>query len=110
MLVGRHSGADVRLPLPDVSRRHCRCLFIDGTWHVLDLNSLNGLWVNDEPVQQAVMRQGDQVRIGGFTFTVDLSARQADPVTEIETEDGPRHAILKAPPPHRDAVERRRAS
>jgi FHA domain-containing protein len=110
MVMGRHSGADVRLPLPDVSRRHCRCLFIDGTWHILDLNSMNGLYVNDAPVQQAVLHQGDQLRIGGFTFTVDLSARQADPMTEIETDDSPRHAILKALPPPHDAMERRRAS
>src|SRR5262249_10640416 len=53
MVIGRHTGADVRLPLPDVSRRHCRCLFIDGTWHILDLSSLNGVWVNETPVQQA---------------------------------------------------------
>jgi pSer/pThr/pTyr-binding forkhead associated (FHA) protein len=110
MVIGRHTGADVRLPLPDVSRRHCRCLFIDGTWHILDLNSLNGVWVNERPVQQAVLRQGDNVHIGGFTFTVDLSARQIDPVTEVEAEDSPRRAILKAPPPHREAIERRRAS
>jgi hypothetical protein len=30
VLVGRHSCADVRLPLPDVSRRHCRLVFVGG--------------------------------------------------------------------------------
>jgi pSer/pThr/pTyr-binding forkhead associated (FHA) protein len=110
MVLGRHTGADVRLSLPDVSRRHCRCLFVDGNWHILDLNSMNGVWLNDTPVQQAVLRQGDVVRIGGFAFKVDLSARQLDPVTEVETDDSPRRAILKAPPPHRDGLERRRAS
>src|SRR2546423_3973024 len=32
MLLGRHSGADLRLPMPDVSRRHCRFVFQDGVW------------------------------------------------------------------------------
>ena len=32
VLVGRHSSADVRLPLPDVSRRHCRLVFGKGCW------------------------------------------------------------------------------
>src|SRR6266436_2874985 len=35
MLLGRHSTADLRLPLPDVSRRHCRFLYQDGVWQVL---------------------------------------------------------------------------
>jgi pSer/pThr/pTyr-binding forkhead associated (FHA) protein len=111
MLLGRHSEADVRLPLPDVSRRHCRCLFTDGGWRVIDLNSLNGLWVNGEPVLQAELRQDDLLNIGGFTFAVDLSAGQTDPATEVEGEDGPLRAIFKVlPPPDPEAIRRRRAS
>jgi pSer/pThr/pTyr-binding forkhead associated (FHA) protein len=72
MLLGRHSDADVRLPLPDVSRRHCRFTFSGSRWQVHDLNSLNGVFVNGERVQQATLRGGDALRIGGFTFTVDL--------------------------------------
>src|SRR5205814_6955438 len=44
ILVGRHSEVDVRLPLPDVSRRHCRFVYADGNWQVFDLKSLNGLF------------------------------------------------------------------
>src|SRR5579872_4263887 len=73
MVVGRHSDADVRLPLPDVSRWHCRFLCVEGCWQVIDLNSLNGVYVNEEAVQQAALQHGDRVRIGGFTFAVDLS-------------------------------------
>jgi pSer/pThr/pTyr-binding forkhead associated (FHA) protein len=73
-LVGRHSEADVRLPLPDVSRRHCRFLWRDDSWEVVDLHSLNGVFVNGEPVHRAVLRQGDRVRIGGFTFVVELGS------------------------------------
>src|SRR5215475_6553132 len=46
MLLGRHSEADIRLPLPDVSRRHCRIVLHDGQWHIFDLDSLNGIFVN----------------------------------------------------------------
>lgn len=73
ILLGRHSQADVRLPLPDVSRRHCRFFFGQGVWQVLDLNSLNGVFVNGEPVRQATLRQGDLIRIGGFIFAVDVN-------------------------------------
>src|SRR5262249_52490210 len=46
VILGRHTSADVRLPLPDVSRQHCRFVFSEGLWHVYDLNSLNGIYVN----------------------------------------------------------------
>jgi pSer/pThr/pTyr-binding forkhead associated (FHA) protein len=84
ILLGRHSQADVRLPLPDVSRRHCRFLFGQGVWQVIDLNSLNGVFLNGEPVRQATLRQGDLIRIGDFIFAVDLNG--ADTTARSETE------------------------
>ena len=76
-LIGRHSDADVRLALPDVSRRHCRFVFADGTWQVLDLDSLNGVWVNGERLQQATLMANDFVRIGSLTFLVELGQETA---------------------------------
>jgi pSer/pThr/pTyr-binding forkhead associated (FHA) protein len=72
VLVGRHSDADVRLSLPDVSRRHCRLVFAAGRWQIFDLNSLNGTFVNGERVQQATLAAGDLLRIGGVLFAVEL--------------------------------------
>jgi hypothetical protein len=72
LVVGRHSEAGLRLPLPDVSRRHCRFSFNSGTWTITDLNSLNGVQVNGHSVHQATLENGDQVRIGGFTFTIQI--------------------------------------
>jgi pSer/pThr/pTyr-binding forkhead associated (FHA) protein len=73
-IVGRHTEADVRLPLPDVSRRHCRLLFREGGWRITDLNSLNGVQLNDESILEAPLEQDDRLRIGGFHFVVDLAA------------------------------------
>jgi predicted component of type VI protein secretion system len=107
MLVGRHSEADIRLPLPDVSRRHCRFLWAEGCWQVIDLNSLNGVFVNDEKVRQAHLQQGDRVRIGGFTFTVDLPV--PDDAEAGEPEGLIRHFFHSLPSPH-DNHQQRRAS
>src|SRR5262245_50434347 len=92
MVAGRHSEADIRLPLPDVSRRHCRFAWSDGRWQVSDLGSLNGLWVNDCHVQQATLAQGDRVRIGGFTFVVYLHDTEGEPSL---------YSLFKALPPPR---------
>jgi pSer/pThr/pTyr-binding forkhead associated (FHA) protein len=99
MLVGRHSEADVRLPLPDVSRRHCRFVFGEGRWQVIDLGSLNGVFVNDEAVVQAVLQPGDTVRIGGFHFVVELASSGSP----VEDADHLARSIFRIPP-------RRRAS
>ncbi len=69
---GRHSDADVRLPLPDVSRRHCRFVYAEGRWEVIDLDSLNGVFVNGERVRRWALRHRDRVGLGGFVFEVDL--------------------------------------
>jgi pSer/pThr/pTyr-binding forkhead associated (FHA) protein len=74
LVVGRHTDADLRLPLPDVSRRHCRFVFAAGRWQVFDLNSLNGIYVNGERVGQAVLQHHDIVRIGSYSLEVDLHA------------------------------------
>jgi pSer/pThr/pTyr-binding forkhead associated (FHA) protein len=73
-VVGRHMTADLRLPLPDVSRHHCRFVFVDERWHVFDLNSLNGVFVNSQRVSHSILQHGDSVRLGGFTFQVEINA------------------------------------
>ncbi len=80
VVVGRHSEADIRLPMPDVSRRHCRLQFVEGLWQVVDLNSLNGVFVNGEQVLQAALNHGDVMRIGGFIFSVELGQATETPV------------------------------
>lgn len=96
VLIGRHSQADVRLPLPDVSRRHCRFLFAQGVWQVIDLNSLNGVFLNGEPIRQASLRQGDLIRIGGFIFAVDMNGAEPE-AAESEASEGLIRGIFKRP-------------
>jgi hypothetical protein len=74
--VGRCSDADVRLGYPDVSRRHCQFVFENGQWRVYDLRSLNGVYVNQQPIANATLFAGDQVRVGSVTFLI-LSATPA---------------------------------
>lgn len=108
VLLGRHSHADIRLPLPDVSRRHCRFLFSQGVWQVVDLNSLNGVFLNDQLIRQASVRQGDILRIGGFTFVVELGTTAADSPNDSA---GLIRSILKArPAPANDPEQHRLAS
>jgi pSer/pThr/pTyr-binding forkhead associated (FHA) protein len=86
MVLGRHSASDVRVGLPDVSRRHCRFLFAGRRWQVIDLDSLNGVYVNDQRVRQATLDHGDRLRIGPVTFEVELN-EPAAPILEMKRPD-----------------------
>ncbi len=87
-VVGRRSDADLRLGFPDVSRRHCQFVFESGQWRVRDLQSLNGVYVNQRPVAEAALYAGDQVRVGSVTFLI-LSATPMQPEKEL------RHDLLR---------------
>lgn len=101
--VGRHSSCDVRLPLPDVSRRHCKLHFEDGKWWVQDCGSLNGVFVNDTIIETHALIAGDRLRLGGFTFVVQPAPATAEDQEQIVWRS---IAIALSPEP----VEHRRAS
>jgi pSer/pThr/pTyr-binding forkhead associated (FHA) protein len=71
VIVGRHSHAEVRLALPDISRRHCRLVFEEQQWRVYDLDSLNGVFVNGERMQEATLYDGDHLQLGTFIFRIE---------------------------------------
>ncbi len=98
-IVGRHSRADIRLPLPDVSRHHCRIVYSRGQWNIIDLDSLNGLHVNGARVKQARLTHRDVIRIGGCLLEVDLrtgSPTVALPITPGGGNKDPLYSIAGA--------------
>ena len=111
MLVGRHSEADVRLALPDVSRRHCRFLFQHGNWKVIDLNSTNGVFVNGERMHEATLYDGDQVGLGSFLFAVRLETPSRTlPQRSPESSNGVLQRIGEALPKSGTDRAQRKAS
>src|SRR5882672_6565872 len=70
--IGRHPSNDVRIPELSVSRHHCTVRRGDEGWHITDLDSRLGTFVNGRPVHEAPLRHGDFVAIGDSTFLVSL--------------------------------------
>jgi pSer/pThr/pTyr-binding forkhead associated (FHA) protein len=70
ILVGRHTLVDLCLPYPDISRKHCRIVFTDDCWHIVDVGSLNGIEVNGERKREADLHEGDTLAIAGLKFEV----------------------------------------
>jgi pSer/pThr/pTyr-binding forkhead associated (FHA) protein len=63
---GRHPDSDIFLDDVTVSRRHAEFRGDGGEFVVVDVGSLNGTYVNREPVDTAVLVNGDEVQIGKF--------------------------------------------
>lgn len=61
--LGRSLAADVCFDDVSVSRRHAR-LFVAHQVALIDERSLNGVWVNGERVNRAVVRDGDSIALG----------------------------------------------
>lgn len=63
---GRHPASDIFLDDVTVSRRHAEFRQVEQAFEVVDVGSLNGTYVNREPVDAAVLANGDEVQIGKF--------------------------------------------
>jgi pSer/pThr/pTyr-binding forkhead associated (FHA) protein len=63
---GRHPDSDIFLDDVTVSRRHAEFRLGEGDFQVVDVGSLNGTYVNREPVDMATLSNGDEVQIGKF--------------------------------------------
>jgi hypothetical protein len=62
--LGRSSVCQLVLSDATVSRCHAELVVRDGAWHVVDLDSSNGTWLNGRRVGEAEVRPGDELRLG----------------------------------------------
>ena len=56
-VLGRHPDCNIVLDQGAVSRQHAAISLIDGEYHVEDLNSRNGTFVNGSPVHEPLNLQ-----------------------------------------------------
>jgi predicted component of type VI protein secretion system len=90
MVIGRKTDADLRIPLREVSREHCR-LSINGKKAILkDLESSNGTFVNDQRIVQATLKPGDQIKIGPVVLTVQIDGSPKKIAPPIAPQAGKR--------------------
>lgn len=68
-LAGRHPDADVFLDDVTVSRKHAEFVRTGTLFSVRDLGSMNGTYLNDQSISEAVLNDGDEVRVGKFRLT-----------------------------------------
>ncbi len=73
---GRHPESDIFLDDITVSRRHVEFRRDAGTYRVHDVGSLNGTYVNRDRIDEVLLQNGDEVRIGKFRLVFFASAAE----------------------------------
>jgi len=69
--VGRNPTNDVRLSEASVSSFHCEIEVETDRVVVRDLQSTNGTHLNNEPIEEAEVRPGDELRLGELRLELD---------------------------------------
>ena len=77
--IGRDADNQIRIANRLVSRHHCILRWSDGAWHVTDLNSANGTYVNGDKITSSQVNVGDAVSLGECQFRIEVT-EQSDPV------------------------------
>jgi pSer/pThr/pTyr-binding forkhead associated (FHA) protein len=98
-VVGRQEDANLRIPLPAVSRRHAEIVVDDDSLTVRDLGSSNGTYVNGERIQEAQIKPGDVLALGDFQLVAQINGvpMEVTPPEQPQTTEPSEPASPTAP-------------
>ena len=92
MVIGRGHGADIVLPVPEVSGRHAEIIETDGTYFLRDLDSKNGTYLEEELIGDfpVSLEEGSMIVLGNgaVEFRVSLSLTRIQPWLRVDRSQG----------------------
>ncbi|MGD1915491.1 MAG: FHA domain-containing protein [Phycisphaerales bacterium] len=95
-IIGREEDCDMRIPVAEVSREHCRVEpSSNGGLEVEDLGSSNGTYINGMRIEEAEMAAGDILKIGPAIMVLRVDGQPA----AIDADE----AILRGTPSEHEA-------
>ncbi len=101
--IGRHPSNDLRLEDIRVSSRHAELFRQGGNFFIKDIDSSNGVFVNDQKVSQTLVEDGDTLKMGN-TLIIYQQPDELDrgdvwetALTKLENHKLNLESVLKAP-------------
>ncbi len=92
ILIGRSSQAQIQIDHESVSRRHARIILADQGVSLSDLGSTNGTYINDEPITEQQLHNGDLVKVGRtilkYLSSDNIEAAYHEEIYRLTTIDG----------------------
>ena len=83
-VIGRQEDCDLRIPLPEISRKHSLLIVTEDSVTLRDLGSANGTYVNNKKISEVELSPGDHIVIGPLVFTVQINGEPAE-VRPVQT-------------------------
>ena len=77
MTMGREHDNNIEIKDEDVARYHARISFQRGKYVLEDLKSASGTWINEKRIDEATLRHGDKIRVGGTEMMIAFSTKGA---------------------------------
>ncbi len=91
VVVGRSQEADLHIPHKSVSRQHCEIRRDGDSYRLRDLGATNRTRVNDQPVEETPLADGDHITLGEtilkFISHSSVEARYHEEVYQLATHD-----------------------
>jgi hypothetical protein len=84
IVLGSAAGCDVLLNEPGVAGRHAEIILVDGGLLLKDLGSATGTLLNGEPVSEAALASGDEIRIGTCRWMLQAPGLRPERVLTTE--------------------------
>jgi signal transduction histidine kinase len=81
--IGREASNSIHLHDTEVSRRHAEFRQVENTYHLVDVGSINGTYLNGKRVQDAVLHSGDHIHIGQTTLVFSTGRREGPPPSDL---------------------------
>jgi two-component system, cell cycle response regulator len=67
-VIGRSSQCEIQVDQTSISRNHSKIMSTGKTVLIRDLGSTNGTYVNDQPIEEFALRDGDLIKVGRTIF------------------------------------------
>ena len=74
IIIGRGSDCTIQIDDFYLSGQHVRLWYEDEEWHICDMGSTNGTYINGKKIKKSelILDNGDRIRIGQLEFMVVL--------------------------------------
>ncbi|MBL6975897.1 MAG: FHA domain-containing protein [Deltaproteobacteria bacterium] len=96
LTIGRSPANLIRLLDPSVSRRHATIFWDMAAYQIRDLQSKNGILVNEGPVVEAHLMYGDRVQVGQTLFKLTKDTGPVDQDSVLKRRVMSREAVDSA--------------
>lgn len=86
-VIGRNPDCGIVIPVTSVSREHAQIVRVQGRFHIEDMQSRNGTFVNNQAISARVpLKNNDRIRICDF-LAVFVDPSRNEPPTVDEPDD-----------------------